>query len=67
MIDVRVREDDRRDRRRLHWQLGPIANPQRLQTLEHAAVDEQAVPIGLEKVLRAGDGASGTQEGQRTH
>ena len=53
------------DRRRRHRRVGPVAQPQLLQPLEHAAIDQHAPAIGLDQVARPGHGAGGAQERER--
>ena len=67
MIEVRVGEDDRCDGAGVHRQPGPVALAERLEPLEHAAVDENAMCVGLEQVLRPGDGSGRPQEREAGH
>ena len=64
VIEVRVREEQRVDRRRLVRERHPIAEHIVRAALEHPAVDEDTRAIGLEEVLRAGHRARGAEEMQ---
>ena len=62
VVEVGVGQHDqvqfgRIDRRRI-----PVAQPQFLQSLEQAAVDQQAETVVLDEELRAGDGPGGAVE-----
>src|SRR5690606_27870937 len=62
MVQVGVGQDHRVDRRRFDRKRSPVTVAQLLVALEQAAVDEQAMAVGLDQVARAGDGARGTEE-----
>ena len=64
---MRVREDDGVERRGMDGQRRPVAAPQLLQPLEQSAVDQHALPIDFEQILRAGHRAGGAEERQGTH
>ena len=65
VIEMRVREDDGVDRAGRDRERGPVAQPQLLEALEQAAVDENAMVAEIEQMLRAGDGAGGAEKRQR--
>ena len=65
VIEVRMGQDDGVDRGRVDRQRLPVAQPQFLQPLKQAAVDQHAPAIDLEEVLRAGHRTSGAEESQR--
>ncbi len=67
VIDVRVREDDRVDRRGMNRQRPPVAAPQFLQSLKLTAINEETTTIDLEQVLRAGNGTGGAEKRQSSH
>jgi hypothetical protein len=62
MIDVRVGEHNRIDRRRIDGKATPVAAPFLVLTLEHSAVDEHPRRRGFNEVPRARDGACRTEE-----
>ena len=64
MVEVRVGEDDGVDRGGVDRQRLPVALAQLLETLKQPAVDEDAMAVHLEQVLRAGHGAGGAEERQ---
>ena len=64
VIEVRVREHDRVDRVGADRQRLPVALAQLLQSLKQPAVDEHAMAVGVEQMLRTGDGARGAETGQ---
>ena len=57
MIQMGVGEDHGRYRRGMDGQLCPVTDAEGLEPLEHPAVDEQAMMIGFEQILRAGNRA----------
>jgi hypothetical protein len=67
VVDVRMGQQDSRNRRRVHRKRCPIAPAQLAQPLELSAIDEDAAPINFEKVFRAGDGACSAKKGERGH
>ena len=64
MIDVRVRQHDRVDRRRVDRKRAPVALAQLLGALKQATVDEHAGAPMLDQVTRASHGVGGAEEGQ---
>ena len=54
---------------RLDWQRLPVAQPQLLEPLKQAAIDQNPPAVDLKQMLGAGDGAGGSEErqGQRGH
>ena len=67
VVEVRVRQDDRRDRLRVHGKRVPVALPEILQSLEQAAIDEHTGSAVFEEVLGAGYSARSPKKGQRSH
>ena len=67
VIDVRVREKHGVERCGMHWKRAPVPPPQRLESLEQAAVDQHSFPIGLEKVFGTGHRSRGAEKRQRGH
>ena len=65
VIEVRVREDNGIDPRRIDGKRPPVAIAQLLEPLEQAAVDQDAAIAEVEQMLGTGDGASGSEERQR--
>ncbi len=55
MIQVRVRQHDRGDVRRLDRKLPPVTLPQLLEPLKEPSVDEHFGVARVEKVLGSGD------------
>jgi hypothetical protein len=55
-----MRENHGIDGRRLERQAVPVALTQVLLALEQSAVEEDAVAVHTQEVLRAGDGLRGT-------
>ena len=51
MIEVRVRQDDSVDPRRIDRQRLPVAEPKLLQPLEQAAIDQHASVVELQEML----------------
>ena len=47
VIDVRVRQDDRSQRRRMNRERSPVAAPQLLQALKLTAIDQQPIAIDV--------------------
>ena len=62
VVEVRVREQQRVDRRGLVGERNAVAEHVVRAALEHPAVDEHARAVGLEEVLRAGHRARGAEE-----
>ena len=62
VIEVRVRQNGRREVGRIDRQRLPIAQPQLLETLKQPAIDQDLVAAGLEQILGAGHRARGPQE-----
>ena len=54
VIEMRVRQNGRREIRGIERQRLPVAQPQFLETLEQAAIDQDFLAAGLEQVLGAG-------------
>jgi hypothetical protein len=67
MIDVCVGQHHPLQRRWLEGERRPIPEPQFLQSLEHAAIDEQAIVADLEQESRAGDRAGTAVETETNH
>ena len=65
VVQVGVGEHHRVDGRRRHRRVGPVAEPQLLQALEHAAVDKHPPAVRVDQVARPGDRAGGPQERER--
>ena len=65
VIEVRVRQDDGVDPRRIDRKRPPVAISQLLETLEETAVDQNATVAEVEQMLRAGDGTGGSEKRQR--
>jgi hypothetical protein len=64
MIEMRMREEDLLYAGRVDRQLRPIAQPERLEALKQAAVDEQAATFPFEQIFRARHCACGAKEGE---
>jgi hypothetical protein len=67
VVEMGVRQHHRLHRRRLDRQPRPVPLAQRLQPLEHAAVDEDTMLIDLEQVLGPGNRAGRAEKRQRGH
>jgi hypothetical protein len=65
VIEVRVRQNDGIDSRRVDRKRPPIPIPQLLETLKETAVDQNSAIIHVEQMLRAGDGTGGPKKRQR--
>jgi hypothetical protein len=65
MVEVRVRQDDGVDRRRIDGQRLPIPQPQFLQPLKQPAIDEHPPPVHLEQMLGPGHRARSPEKRQR--
>ena len=57
MVEMRVRQDDSVNRRRIDGQRLPIPQPQFLQPLKQPAIDQDPPALHLEQVFRPGHGA----------
>ena len=64
VVEVGVGEDDRVERRRVNAQRHPVAHRLVGAALEHAAVDEDPRPAGVDEVARARDGPRPAEEGE---
>src|SRR5262245_56385262 len=64
---MRVREHDGVDGLRIDRKRLPVPLAQLLQSLEQAAVDEDALSTRLEQMFRSGDGARGAEKRERRH
>ena len=64
VVEVRVREQHRVDLPRLEGRARPVAQPELLEPLEHAAVDQHPRAIRLEQLLAPGDRARRAVEGE---
>ena len=64
VVQMGVRENDGVDAARFDRKLRPILEPQRLETLKQAAVDEQLMLLVLDEVFRAGDRPGAAEEGE---
>jgi hypothetical protein len=62
VVNVRVSQDHRVDRRRVEGERFPVPQPQFLQALEQPAINHRAVSVNFDKVFRPGDGASRAQK-----
>jgi hypothetical protein len=67
MVQMGVGQYDGRNRLRWDWKFLPVAQPERLQSLEQPAVDQHAHALVLEEVFRPGDGACRTEKCQTRH
>ena len=67
VIEVRMGEYDGVDVTRGDGELRPVAEPQLLQSLEEATVEEHALAAVFEQVLGPGYGAGGAQKRQMSH
>src|SRR5262249_50647955 len=63
--EVRVREDDRVDRRRRNRKRLPVAQTQLFQSLEQATIDQNQRAVDVQQMLGAGDRACRPEESQR--
>src|SRR5690554_8130308 len=59
MIDMRVGQNDRVNLRRWYRKRLPISQAKRLESLEHAAVNEDLFLLRFNKIFRTGDGQIG--------
>ncbi len=64
VIEMGVREQNRIDPMGIDREAIPIAQPQRLEALKQAAIDQQSMVGTLNEVLGAGNGSSAAQEGK---
>src|SRR3970282_2034915 len=62
MIQVRMRQHNRIDARRIDWEWLPIAQPKLLETLEQAAVDQDAGFAVRQQILGTGNRADAAQK-----
>jgi len=62
VVEVRVREQDERERLRIERGGRPVALAKLFQALEQPAIDEDARAVVLQEVLRARDGAGRPQK-----
>ena len=62
MVDVRVGDHDRVEAARIERRLTPVAQPQLLESLEQAAVEQHAAPARGHQVHGAGDRFGGAEE-----
>jgi hypothetical protein len=67
MIDVGMRQHHAIDRLRGNRQRRPVTEPQVLEALEQAAVDQDTPTVHLEKMLGAGYRSRGPEKRQRCH
>ena len=67
VVEVRVRQDDRRDRLGFNGKRVPVALAEILQALEQSAIDEHTGSPVLEEVLGAGHRTGGSKKGQSSH
>jgi hypothetical protein len=64
MIQVRVRQDDRINPRRIDGQRLPVPPTELLEPLKQAAIDQNPPAADLEQVLRPGDRARSPEKAQ---
>ena len=67
MIEVRMRQDHRMNRRGFNREWAPVALAQGLQPLKETAVNENPLIAGIEQVLRSGHGTGRAEKGQCRH
>jgi hypothetical protein len=67
VIEMRVSQDDRVDRRRFYLKLRPIPLAERLQSLKETAIHQHARAVVLQQVLRSGDRSGRTQKREPQH
>jgi len=67
MVEMRVRQNDGVDAVRGDGQRLPVSLTKLLKSLKEAAIDEDFVGSGVQKVLGSRDGSGGSEEGQRRH
>jgi hypothetical protein len=63
VIEVRMGQDSGLDASGLNGELYPVLQAQRLESLEQAAIDKEAMGCVFDQVFRTGNGAGATQEG----
>ena len=62
VIEVRMRQHDRVERRGRDRQVPPVQLAQLLEPLEQPRIEEHPGLAGIEQILRAGDGAGSAEE-----
>jgi len=63
MVDMGVRQDQSVDGARIEWKGAIVEFLLAFRALEHAAIDQHAMPAGFDQVAGACDGFSGTVKG----
>lgn len=67
MVEMRVRQENGVNRMRSNRKRLPVPFAEFFLALEQAAVDQDSVSAGVDKVFRPGDSPSRTEKRQRRH